>query len=317
MVITEDPLRSLPVGHSLSLRPVVFGSSDATVVPDSVRNWDYFDGALLAVGVGAGTRLHVQGTTVMVAPGLAVTAAHVLRDFLADLMSGTQGCLCIGVRAEGTFDAWKLRSLTLDGGDLAWMSLELCSAIHDDWFFSTVAITTRAPTIGEGLTIVGFRFEPQDTGSEASNAPIEVAGQLLAAAGKVQATYPEGRDAIMVPFPAIEIACGSRGGMSGGAVLDQHGLLVGVLSSGYDTVEGDGPSYAAWIIKALDVKVDIPWPPGTFRHHVRVLDLPPAACRIVGKQAMVEQEDGAVRYVPWFDPISPDDPPGDPHGSDA
>jgi len=214
VVITEDPLRSLPVGASLSLRPVVIGSSDATVVPDSVRNWDYFDGAVLAVGVGAGTRLDVQGTAVMVAPGLAVTAAHVLRHFLADLMSGTQGCLCIGVRAEGTFDAWKLRSLTLDGGDLAWMSLELCSAIHDDWFFSTVAITSRAPTIGEDLAIVGFHLEPQDTGSEASNAPIEVAGQLLAAAGKVQATYPEGRDAIMVPFPAIEIACGSRGGMA-------------------------------------------------------------------------------------------------------
>ncbi len=300
--ITGDPLKSLPVGASLPLTPVVFGRSSATVVPDDVGDWGFFDGALLAVGLGDATRLEMHGNAVMVAPGLAVTAAHVVDEFAEDLGRGTVGCLCIGVRSGGSLDAWKLRSLTYnDGGDLAWLSLELCSAVGEDWHFSTIAMTTRAPKVGEKLTIVGFRFETQNTTTKARNVLPKLAGRLLVAAGKVQAVYPHQRDKVMVPFPAIEMACGSLGAMSGGAVLDAHGLLTGVVSTGFNTDSGDGPSYAAWIISALDTKVDVPWPPGVYKQGVSVLDLPPSACCIIGRDAMVHVEGGGRGYRVWFD----------------
>jgi hypothetical protein len=44
----------MPVGASLALSPVVFSSSNATVVPEDVGNWGFFEGAPLAVGVGDG-----------------------------------------------------------------------------------------------------------------------------------------------------------------------------------------------------------------------------------------------------------------------
>jgi hypothetical protein len=283
VVITEDPLQSLPVGASLPLKPVVFGGSDASVKPGDVRNWDFFDGALLAVGFWDGARLDIHGTAAVVAPGLAVTAAHVIRSRLAELGAGTVTLMCIGVRGEGIFDAWKLRSVTVDHGDIAWLSLELCSAIGESWRFSTVAMTTRAPRVGEELTVVGFRFETSDNWMEAPNALPPLAGRLIAAAGEVQNVYPRQRDGVMVRFPAVEVACGSLGGMSGGAVLDEQGLLVGILSTGFDTDAGDGPIYAAWIISALHLEVNIPWPPGIYQQGVPVLDLPSVACRIIGR----------------------------------
>jgi hypothetical protein len=80
--ITTDPLRDMPVGATLRVSPVVFGASDAKMVPDDVKNWDFFDGALLAVGFGRdGEHVALHGTAVMIAPGLAVTAAHVVREF--------------------------------------------------------------------------------------------------------------------------------------------------------------------------------------------------------------------------------------------
>lgn len=300
VILTEDPLQSLPIGASLKFSPVVFGGSDARVVPEDVKNWDFFEGAVVAVGFGDGARFHIEGTAVMAAPGLAVTAAHVVREHANDLQEGIIGCLCVGVRADGALDAWRLRSLTEDGGDLAWLSLELCSAIDDDWRFSTLAMTTRAPRQGEKLTIVGFRFETDDVTTDGPSR-LSMAGRLIAAAGEMLAVYPRQRDAALVSFPAIEIACGSLGGMSGGAVLDEHGLLVGVLSTGYDTDTQDGPSYAAWIIHALNTKVDAPWPPGAYPQGVPVIDLSPLACRIVGRDAIVQLENGRHRYVGGFD----------------
>ena len=138
-----------------------------------------------------------------------MTAAHVMRGVAKDLERGRIGCLCIGVRSDGVFDAWKLRSLTYHDGDLAWLSLELCSAIDDDWGFSIVAVSTRAPKTGEKLTIVGFRFEAQVATTEESSELPPLAGRLIAAAGTVRAVFPHQRDAVVMPFPSIQMACGS------------------------------------------------------------------------------------------------------------
>ena len=47
----------------------------------------------------------------------------------------------------------------------------------------------------------------------------------------------------MAPFPVIEISCGTLGGMSGGAVLDASGSVIGILSAGLSHDDGRGPSY--------------------------------------------------------------------------
>jgi hypothetical protein len=122
----------------------------------------------------------------------------------------------------------------------------------------------------------------------------------MAAAGTVVGVYPNGRDRVMLPFPCIEVACGTVGAMSGGVVLDEHGLLMGVLSIGLSVDDGQGPSYAAWIIKALKLPVDVPWPPGAYRQRTRVLDLPANGCHIVGRDAMIDAKD-STSYRIWFD----------------
>lgn len=283
--IVADPLRDMPVGATLPIRPVVFGTSDAKIVPDDVKNWEFFDGALLAVGFGRdGGRIAVQGTAVMVAPGLAVTAAHVVRELAPALARGELASLCVGIRQGDACDLWRLQSVTMleeADSDIAWLSLELCSEITDDWHFSTVAMTTRTPMVGEHLTIAGFRFEEGLTAGERDASP----GRLIAASGEVVAVH-NGRDRLLLPFPAIEIACGSHGAMSGGAVLDADGLLLGVISRGWDTDDNAGPTYAAWIPAALGMKVDVPWPPALYEPGLAILDLPPDLCRVDGREAL-------------------------------
>ncbi len=77
------------------------------------------------------------------------------------------------------------------------------------------------PRIGETLTIAGFRFDAAGHAPDPMTFP-PLEGKMVAAAGQVKQVHVNGRDTVLVPFPSIEIACGSVGSMSGPAVL---GLL--------------------------------------------------------------------------------------------
>lgn len=304
--VSTNPLADLPIGHSIRSDPVVFGESNAGVVPADVKNWDFFQGALTAIGLRRGDAFEVLGTGVMVAPGLALTATHVLRDDIPALVDGEVGALCIGVRSEA-IDLWKIRSVSVTrDDDLAYLSLELASRITDAWRFTSIAITTRCPRGGERLTIVGFRF-PEIR--EASEGRLLVHGDLLAASGTVTAVYPTSRDPVLMPYPTIEIACGSLGGMSGGAVLDASGSLVGVISRGFEFEDGAGPTSAAWVIGAFARQLDIPWPPGLYERPSQVMAIPDLLLRIVGRDAIRVTGPNETEYRAWFDATPPPEDP--------
>jgi hypothetical protein len=293
-MIAEDPLRDLPVGSELPIVPVVFGGSDATVVPDGVNNWTFFDGALMGIVTRDKHETTVMGTGAMIAPGLAVTATHVLRDRLEEVLAGDVALLCVAPTNEAV-DFWNIRAINKDEvGDIAYLSLELASAISPVWRLRTFPLTTRAPRPGESVHIVGFRLE-------ATHEPPAFAGELLGAAGEVTAVYHPIRDRVLMPYPAIEIACGSLGGMSGGAVLDDQGFLLGIISRGMTIEDGRGPTYAAWLVGGLDRQLTIPWPPGLHPEHVHLLDIDPEVLRIEGRDRFTVLDGGKVAYEVWSD----------------
>jgi hypothetical protein len=296
----EDPL-TFPAGTSISARPVIVGDSNAKIVPDGIVNWDFFDGAILGVFAGVGTGvLKEHGSAVMVAPGLAITATHVIGDILPELGPADTPIACLGVRPQG-LDIWGVSKVSTASDDLSFLSLVLQSSLTPDWYFSSLPITTRCPRQGEKLTIVGFRMPD----IEEADASFSAAGGLYCSTGTVVAAYSPVRHPTLMPFPAIEIACGSLGGMSGGAVLDQAGMLMGVISRGYATDDGEGPTYAAWIINALNRTLEIPWPPGLYEPSVHVLDLPEQLMHIEGRDAVTIVDENTHTYRVWFDGPQP------------
>jgi hypothetical protein len=297
--VSDDPLAHLPVGTSISIEPVVVGGSDAATVPDGVVNWDFFQGALLAVGVRLpeSPSVVVNGTAVVIAPGLAVTATHVLSEALPHLPSGGAEVLCIGVRSEH-LDLWRVRKVSYtDTDDVAYLSLQLASPWVKGWSFTSLRVTTRCPRRGEKLTIFGFRLDDVQTDSQDFSA----AGNLYAAAGTVTGVYHPRHFLPSLPFPTIDIACGSLGAMSGGAVLDHDGLLVGMISRGWTTDDMEGPTYAAWIVGALNRKLEIPWPPSVYGDEIHILDIPEQLLHMTGRDAIVVVDENMYDYRVWFE----------------
>lgn len=295
--MSDDPLAHLPVGTSISYEPVIMGGSNARIVPEDVGNWDSFQGAVLAVTTRRlGSPVVVEGTAVVIAPGLALTATHVLDRVLPYLSSGDAAVTCIGVRSKG-LDLWNVRKVSYtESDDLAYLSLELSSPWVEGWSFTSLGITTRAPQQGEELTIVGFRFEDL----QEDHGRFTAAGDLYAAAGTVTAVYFPFRHLTLMPYPAVEISCGSLGAMSGGAILDRDSLLVGIISRGLETDDSRGPTFAAWIVGALNRKLELPWPPGLYGDEIHVLDIPEQLLHITGRDAISVVNENRFNYRIWF-----------------
>lgn len=296
---TEDPLRSRAAGFSVPVMPLVFGQSNAASVPDGVTNWTYFEGALLAVVVGSmDATTDAVGTAVMIAPGLAVTATHVIEEYIPRLLQGNTGLICAGPASDG-LDLWYVRKLSYaPDNDVTYLSLELASSLREGWHFRTVSLTTRTPKLGEHVSIVGFRY-PQVTQVDPKHLQIE--GSLYAAAAAITKIYHPFRDRVLMPYPVIEVGCGTLKGMSGGAAIDRDGYLLGVLSRGFNTSTGDGPSYVSSLMWAMNRELTIPWPPGLYPQPQHMLSIDSRLLAVEGRERIRVIDANTINYIPWSD----------------
>lgn len=158
-VVSSDPLRDQPVGASVTFSLISFGGSNANSRPQSVNNWEFFDGAILGVVLKSANSSRMTGTAVMVAPGIAITASHIFSDDLDDLQKGAVVPYCLGVRGT-TLELWRVVKFSYcEDDDITLLSLAASSKIPEDRQYSRMGLTTRAPKNGEELHIVGFRSE--------------------------------------------------------------------------------------------------------------------------------------------------------------
>ncbi|BBZ75437.1 hypothetical protein MANY_07740 [Mycolicibacterium anyangense] len=141
-VTSDNPLGGLPVGTTLTVEPLDYGSVQATAMPQGVANWETFDGALLAVCFQYGDTYVVEGTAVMVGLGLALSAAHVFDDHRDALVTGEATLTCIGMRANGAAELWRCYAMSRDKEDqcdLELLCLELISDVPADRRFRVSA----------------------------------------------------------------------------------------------------------------------------------------------------------------------------------
>ncbi len=237
----------------------------------------------------------------MIGMGLALSAKHVFDEHRDALASGDAVLLCFGLRPNGVLDIWHCYSISThndgENGDLALLSLKLVSDMPADHDFNLLSLTTRIPPAGETVTVVGFRFE--DSASKDSvHDPVTLGGLMYVSQGAAgDFSYPI-HDSVLAPYPTIEIFSGSLGGMSGGAVFDVNGHVVGITSLGLQDDEQQGPTLAAWWMSAYFWRpVELTWPPGMHQAGATLSEL--TTVRIVGHEHVQVPEEGQFNLTRW------------------
>lgn len=226
-------------------------------------------GTVLSINSIHRGKSHVWGSAALVAPGIALTAAHVVTELKdAGHLDGPDVALLFGGVRRGATTMWVARHVTVVGQtDLAIVSLDLRSRIPRDRTIRVLEMTTRLPGVGEAVMAAGFCAgqEAFDNGPKSS----AVNGRMLRTVGQVIAVHQDGRDRVMAPYPCVEIAMAARGGMSGGPVFDREGRLFGLISTSLD----DQPyAVVSLIWPALGVSFPTAWPKGLYASSTNLID---------------------------------------------
>ncbi len=208
--------------------------------------------ALVAVAEFGEEGMTVLGSGVMVAPGVLLTATHVLDAFhrggpgpvfCTFLPTGMRAWLPIDVvTISGPSAFYYDRKVT---SDLSLVSCTLNSEAHIDQSLMLAPMHVSLPLLGDRLWAMGFRHQHIGDGGTFVTP--------FVSSGLVSAAYPNGRGERMAS-PCFEVEMEAFGGMSGGAVVNADGLLVGIVSSSFD----GAPTYVTLIWEALRLDVKPP-----------------------------------------------------------
>jgi hypothetical protein len=294
-MVTEDPLRGVPIGAKLRISASLFKGRPKDLGLNSIANWDFFEGALVAVSFGADKHQHILGTGALVAPGVVMTARHVLEAQEELLRRGDREIMCFGIDPQGLI-LWRCRAVTLVGNsDIAFLMVEAASALPK--VLHQVTLTTRMPRIGEEVIIVGIRHH--------SAVPVPIAADtklsMMTSVGKVTARYEHRRDSVLLPHPCFEASCGAIGGMSGGAAFDRDGFLIGIISSSLES-ETPGPTFLSMPWPAFAEMINPIWPAGFYEGPTSLLQLDRRICGLHRPEALVVSDSSSgqsVTYSHW------------------
>lgn len=256
---------------------------------------DQVEGSILALDWVVDSTHHIWGSAVMIAPGVALTARHVIDEMRTKGFLSEAGgyLLALGFHKNG-MEIWNANCFTsIDVGDLS--IINLVRATHRQVPDSpghvevnAPVMATRMPEVGEHISMIGFAASQLSFDSAFAERPIGIS--LLGGVGPITDVYPDRRDRSL-PNPSICVSARTVGGMSGGAAFDKRGRLIGVIS------RGDSESaFISLLWPCAFTPLEMSWPPGLFPGRTNLVQLAKQGhCSIeeLERVSLVTSEDGA------------------------
>ncbi len=295
-IAVDDPTRAIAPGDAFRVGFALFPPADDGF--GVLRDWREFNGALLSIMFERDGKWQAEGSAVMIGPGLALAARHVMEPNLPDLLSSKGKAVAVGIAEHGLL-LWDVRHVSLHNSDAMILVLSLRSPMPPNRLITCVSLTTRLPLRGERVMIAGLRgggaVSEVDNGLE-----YDLEG-LLIGVGEVTEIYPEGRDRSVMPYPCVEVRCLTKGGMSGGPAFDARGRLIGVLSTSFE--DEDGPSYVSLLFRVLGTPIESSWLEGIVKLPTTILEMAKEGLvSLEGADAMIysgKGGDARLMYRAW------------------
>ena len=293
--MAPDPTESMGPDEQIHIEQGVFVPNDPPGIYP-VYNLAHYNGTLLSIHFHAEDWMTVEGSAVMVAPGIAITAAHVIEELIPQILARKLRIFCTGLTPSGS-RLWKVRQITkVHNSDLMILAMQYASPLPPDRRFVQVIMSTQLPPIGEEVMIVGFRSSDVHVRAQdgvyfpVAENKMQYGIEIQIGVGEVTQHHLSGRGS-MPAGPAFEVACSTSGGMSGGPAFDRSGRVVGILSASLNESDGRGPSQVSLLWPALVQSLAPAFLTRILPQNVRLLDLHPSLCGIEGRDAIRASED--------------------------
>lgn len=217
----------------------------------------------------------IIGSGIMIAPGLCLTATHVMEETKKRqaLLFSFPNEHSMRIWLPEDFNAQEKTSIELipfrkpepKYSDVGVLSYSPISKFKDDEDYLFAPIAVSVPKIGERLWATGYR-------QISNNGVPKIAFFIIS--GLVTEQYLEGRGS-HINGPCVEVAMEALGGMSGGPVFNANGSVIGVISSSIEGAGDDrGPTYVSLVWTSLLSTVHSPWPENHWPENIAGIQVP-------------------------------------------
>jgi hypothetical protein len=204
--------------------------------------------------------LRCIGTAFAVAPGLAITAAHVVQDwedYYARVHGFNDGSKTYGVVAL-QLCAGRLCEWRVDGISTSWTAdVAFLRFAKPAWYGDGPGqvkppcgrLSVNPPRLGDDIRVFGFPNSVVDENRVLTISPAVCVARVREIALK--------SDLRTRPTSYVELDGEIAGGMSGGPCFDKDGNIVGMASKGCEFLDGPPVWYMALLWPAMGVQIDL------------------------------------------------------------
>lgn len=180
---------------------------------------------------------YVSGTAVILAPGIAVAASHVVQDILKKIGHNNKDSnieLDLYVMQLNTGACWYVsNSSSWVGTDITVLSLVPRNDIASSIKIDRLPISVDPPPKSSTITALGYpdtKLDIPQNDSDITKLCISITPTV--SEGKVLDIHRSFRDRANLPFPCFTVDAEFLGGMSGGAVFNENRELCGLVCFG-------------------------------------------------------------------------------------
>lgn len=191
-----------------------------------------------------GGETHAIGTATVIAGHLAISAKHIFEDITKRFGARKKTDLEYEISEYAVrlyqilpgpqYAIWNvLTAWPCVDTDIAILHLGLHGFSSDNPPVSCKVPRLRVVPPPVGDRVVGFGYHSSRTAvrhNPDGSYHLDLNDKPTATVGEVIQVHPSGRDPVMYPFPCFRVNARFDGGMSGGPILDDTGLVCGIIS---------------------------------------------------------------------------------------
>lgn len=161
-----------------------------------------------------------------------VIQAYSYRKSIEDPMGDLQGKI---PKTSNIFDAMKLKLLLPPN--------------LPKWLLGWLALPQEPPDIKVGDKVMAIGYPEINFIDQGLDRLQRYTEAMYGSLGEITELHPHGR--LNRPWPAFQVNAHWPSGMSGGPILHESGVIIGLVSSSEEKVKDDNFSYAVWFLKGF------------------------------------------------------------------